>query len=79
MECRTFTAAVKKYHYYLRFFEPKGNEKLVCIYESWNSFDRFVIKTLNKSGEIVGYLPKEISRVIKYFLDRGLGLIWIGD
>ena len=79
MERHTFTAVVKRYHCYLRLWQPKGNEKLVCIYEAWNSFDRFVIKALNKRGEIAGHLPKEISIVTKYFLDRGLGLIWSGD
>lgn len=28
-------------------------------------------KTVNKDGDTVGHLPKELSRVTKYFLDRG--------
>ena len=74
MESHTFTAAVRRYHYYRRFWRPKENEKLICLYEAGNPFDRFAIKTVNESGEIVGQLPKEISRVTKSFLDRGASM-----
>ena len=45
--------------------------------EAWaylndNAFDRFIIKVCEFGKEIpVGHLPKEISRVTKYLLDRG--------
>lgn len=71
MEVHKFTAAVRGFHYYRRFWRPKENEELDCIYERDNVFDRFAIKTVNKDGDTVGHLPKEISRVTKYFLDRG--------
>ena len=74
MESHTFTAAVRGYHYYRRFWRSKENENLICLYEAGNPFDRFAIKTVNESGEIVGHLPKEISRVTKYFLDRGASM-----
>ena len=31
----------------------------------------FAIKTCKSYGQIVGYLPREISRVTKFLLDRG--------
>ena len=71
METQSFTAAVRGFHYYRRFWRPKGNEKLDWLHEPGNAFDRFAIKTVNEKGEIVGHLPKEISRVTKYLLDRG--------
>ena len=71
METHWFTAAVRGFHYYRRFWRPKENEKLDCLPEPGNAFDRFAIKTVNEKGEIVGHLPKEISRVTKYLLDRG--------
>ena len=74
MESHTFTAAVIGYHYYRRFCRPKENEKLICLYEAGNPLDRFAIKTVNESGEIVGHLPKEISSVTKYFLDQGASM-----
>ena len=38
---------------------------------SWNPFDVFAIKTLNSDKVITGHLPREISRVTKFLLDRG--------
>ena len=52
----------------------KKNEKLICLNERRNAFDRFTIKTVSENGEIVGHLPKEISRITKYFLDRGASM-----
>ena len=71
METHSFRAAVRGFHYYRRFWRPKENEKLDCLHKPENAFDRFAIKTVNEKGEIVGHLPKEISRVTKYLLDRG--------
>ena len=72
METHSFTAAVRGFHYNRRFWRPKENEKLDCLHEPGNAFDRFAIKTVTEKGEIVGHLPKEISRVTKYLLGRGL-------
>ena len=36
--------------------------------------DQFAIKTVDERGETVRHLPKEISRVTKYFLDRGISM-----
>ena len=41
------------------------------MHEAGNPFDRFAIKTVKENGEIVGHLPREISRVTKFYLDRG--------
>ena len=41
------------------------------MHEAGNPFDRFAIKTVKENGEIVGHLPREISRVTKFCLDRG--------
>ena len=68
----TFTAAVRGFHFYRRYWQPQEKEKLLCLYESGNAFDRFAIKTVKENGETVGHLPREISRVTKYFLDRGI-------
>lgn len=70
-EVHTFTAAVRGFHYYQRFWRPQENEQLDCVYEPDNVFDGFAIKTVDKNGDNIGHLPKEISRVTKYFLDRG--------
>ena len=44
------------------------------FYEPGNVFDQFAIKTVDGREETVRHLPKEISRVTKYFLDRGISM-----
>ena len=70
----SFTAAVRGYHHYRKFWKPKENETLKCLYEENNPYDHFAIKTLSSDGKIVGHLPREISRVTKFFLDRGANI-----
>ena len=36
-----------------------------------NAFDVFTIKTCKEDGAIVGHIPRELSKVIKFLLDRG--------
>ena len=67
----TFTAAVRGFHYYRRLWRPTDSQKLFCLFEIGNSFDRFAIKTVTEEDQIVGHLPREISRVTKFLLDRG--------
>ena len=51
-------------------WKPSMGETLNCDDEYGNAFDCFSIKT-EKDGLIVGHLPREISRVTKFLLDRG--------
>ena len=57
MKTHSFTAAVRGFHYFRRFWQPKENDKLDCLHEPGNAFDRFAMKTVNEKGEIVGHLP----------------------
>jgi len=67
-----FTCAVRGYHYYRREWQPEVEETLDCSHEKNNLFDRFAIKTISKkTGQIVGHLPIEVSRITKYLMDRG--------
>lgn len=71
-----FSAAVRGFHYYQKVWSPKPRESLNCGHEVNNAFDYFAIKTEeNKSGKIVGHLPREISRITKFILDRGAKVI----
>ena len=70
----SFTAAVRGFHYYRTFWKPTERESLKCIYEENNPYDRFAIKTVAKNGSTVGHLPKEISRITKFFLDCGASM-----
>ena len=51
---------------------PKEHETLNCYHERGNPFDIFAIKTCSHgSRQLVGHLPREISRLKILILDRG--------
>ena len=66
-----FTAAVRGFHYYQKIWLPKEKEILNCYHDRDNAFDAFAIKTGSKNGSAVGYLPRQISPITKFILDRG--------
>ena len=66
-----FTAAIRGYHSYKRYWQPKEAERLECLHKVDNPFDVSAIKTGNSDKVITGHLPREISRVTKFLLDRG--------
>ena len=67
-----FTAAIRGYHVYQKFWQPQLNETLVCIHERGTEFDAFSAKTvLALDNAAVGHLPREISQPTKYLLDTG--------
>ena len=66
-----FSAAVRGFHFYRRAWVPKENEKLECAHDKNNPFDDFAIKTMDNSGQTVGHLPMELSRITKFLIDRG--------
>ena len=66
-----FTAAVRDFHYYQKIWSPKEGEVLSCYHERDNAFDVFALKTESKNSSTVGHLPREVSRITKFILDRG--------
>ena len=70
----SFTAAVRNYHYYRRFWKPEEKQKLNCMHELNNPYDRFAIKLVTLNGETVGHLPKGLSSITKFYLDRGASM-----
>lgn len=71
MLTKTFNSAIRGYHYYRKNWYPKKEEHLVCSHEEDNAFDIFAIKTCKADGTIVGHLPRELSRTLKFLLIRG--------
>ena len=71
-----FTAAVRGYHYYRRFWVPKPSHQLYCFFKPNNPFDQFAIKVCEEEGQKIpiGNLPGEISRATKYLTDRGANI-----
>ena len=68
-----FLVAVRGYNHYRRFWIPEKDQVLECFYETHNSFDRFAIKVIEVGNEnAIGHLPREMSRVTKFFMDRGV-------
>ena len=49
---------------------PQIEEYLVCSHEENNAFDIFAIKTCKEDRTIVGHLPRELSRTLKFLLAR---------
>ena len=65
-----FSAAVRGFHVYRDMWKPYESECLRSEYEPDNLFDMFAIKVC-LNDNIVGHLPREISRPTKFLLDRG--------
>ena len=75
MESHTFTSAVRGYNILPKILETKRERKADLPFTRLEirAIDS-LLKTVNESGEILGHLPKEISRVTKYFLNRGASM-----
>ena len=72
MKIFEFSSAVRGFHYYRKFWNPQHDQLLECFHENQNPFDRFAIKVCEVGKENpVGHLPREISRITKFFMDRG--------
>ena len=67
-----FSAAVRGYRHYRRFWIPQKDQILECFFETRSPFDSFAIKVCEIGNEnALGHLPQEISHVPKFFIDRG--------
>ena len=73
MKTFKFTAAVRGFHFYKKFWSPEPEQVLKCLHEVDNPFDMFAVKVCLTTDDemIVGHLPMEISRITKFLIDRG--------
>ena len=75
MDIVKFTAAIRGFHVYQKYWTPQENQVLSCEHELDNPYDLFAIKTcLSEPGsdpQTVGHFPLELSRITKFLLDRG--------
>ena len=55
-----FTAAIRGYDVYHRYWVPQEKQQLLCYHEKDKPFDRFAIKVCVSNEKIVDYLPMEI-------------------
>jgi hypothetical protein len=68
----TFTQSgvVRGHHIYKEVWTPFIGEELCLQQERYNTHDRFAV-TLMKGSNIVGRVPREISRAYWKFLEKG--------
>ena len=63
-------SCVRGYHIYSGVWTATVGEILRCACETDNVVDRYAVSVL-KDGNIVGRLPKKVSKVCSLFLRRG--------
>ena len=67
-----FPSAIRGFPYYRKYWQPQLDDKLYCQHELNNPFDFFAIKICIKNiGVTVCHLRMEISRAMKFLLNRG--------
>ena len=62
-------ATVRGYHAYLDDASVRIGEILACEMELDNSHDKYAVAVKNQGGNLVGHVPKELSRLFHKFLD----------
>ena len=62
-------ATVRGYHAYLDDASVEIGEMLACEMELDNSHDKYAVVVKNQDGNLVGHVPKELSRLFHKFLD----------
>ena len=65
-----YASFIRGFHVYRDIWTPEIGEKLACAIDKNNIHDSHAVGVL-KDGEIVGHIPREISRVFFFFLKRG--------
>ena len=61
-------ATVRGYHAYLDNASVRIGEILACKMELDNSHDKYAVAVKNQDGNLVGHVPKELSRLFHKFL-----------
>ena len=64
-------SCVRGYHVYGEHWSAFLGEELTCQREIGNVLDRYAIAVKKDTGEIVGHVPKKISRICSWFLQHG--------
>ena len=67
-----FDSFIRGYHVYMYSWTPEIGEILNCVPEKDNAHVRNAVSVIKESGAIVGHIPKENSRVCKFFIQRGM-------
>ena len=72
-----FECASRCFHEYRKIWVPRLRQKLSILYEKSNVYDLYAIALARSTQatvtgiDVVGHLPREISRFCKFFYDYG--------
>ena len=75
-DCHPFVlnSVVRGHHVYKCIWTPSVGEKLPLVTEVGNLHDKYAV-CIKKDGEIVGHVPRGISRTVWYFINHnGIGI-----
>lgn len=70
MEETELPSCIRRHHIYKSTWTPTIGEQLECKRECTNAYDRYAVAVV-KNQEIVGHLPRKISKICSLFLRRG--------
>ena len=65
-----FASYIRGFHVYMNIWDPEINEVLTLVHEKNNKSDKFAMAVL-KSGRIVGHAPRENSKIMYFYMQRG--------
>ena len=63
------TSFIRGYHEYKEIWQPVIGESLILKTEPTNVKDRLAV-SVQKDGQVVGHVPRNIAPLFYYFLDR---------
>ena len=70
-----FESTVRGHHVYKRMWTPLIGELLQTVAEAGNGHDRFAV-AVEKDDDVVGHVPREISKVAWFFIQHGREVTW---
>ena len=73
LECQKsfqFTSVIRGYHVYKDHWQAEIDDELQCEIEEANEHDKNAVAIL-QNGNVVGHIPRENSKVSKFFMQRG--------
>ena len=75
----SFSSAIRGFHVYQYSWTPHIGQQLQAEKERYNHEDRFAVAVIkvggNGSQSVVGYIPRELSRLLSHFLAHGADII----
>ena len=71
MEKYTMESVIRGHHVYKSILHPILGEQLVLERVEGNGHDRHAVSVMKVDSDIVGHIPRELSRAYWYFIRHG--------